>query len=149
MGRDLGVAGIPFGARKPLLLLLSTAGTRTTLEQGLPMKWNSKIQRAVLEQVLRENTALAQRLQRHTQQQAEQCAVPAEYVCPCITCEVMQDPVIARDGQTYEREAIATWLAGHGTSPMTRARIPNDLLSVRPLKEGIDRWQQQVASELD
>jgi len=31
----------------------------------------------------------------------------------------MQDPVIASDGYSYEREAIIEWLKTHQTSPMT------------------------------
>lgn len=34
---------------------------------------------------------------------------PQEYMCP-ITQELMRDPVIGTDGNTYEREAIVTWL---------------------------------------
>lgn len=53
------------------------------------------------------------------------------FLCP-ITQEEMKDPVIARDGITYERTAIEKWFSlGHDTSPMTRqiltshALIPN------------------------
>lgn len=43
-------------------------------------------------------------------------------VCP-IRHEWMENPVIAADGFTYEKEAIEAWLARHGTSPMTREFI--------------------------
>jgi len=33
-----------------------------------------------------------------------------------ITRECMRDPVIALDGQTYERSAIERWITGHNTS---------------------------------
>jgi hypothetical protein len=36
-------------------------------------------------------------------------AIPNEFLCP-ITGEVMVDPVVATDGNTYERSAIAQWL---------------------------------------
>ena len=36
--------------------------------------------------------------------------LPDEFVCP-ITCEKMKDPVVASDGNSYERSAIATVLA--------------------------------------
>jgi len=66
---------------------------------------------------------------------------PHEYLCP-ITSELMVDPVIAVDGQTYERAAITTWFKNHGKgatvlSPMTnkplksRNLVPN--LSLRKL----------------
>ena len=46
--------------------------------------------------------------------------LPHEFVCP-ITCEKMKDPVVASDGNSYERSAIATVLA-------TRHRPPPALL---------------------
>ena len=76
------------------------------------------MQRAVLEQVLQENKDLAARLkQQHELEQGRRATAPDEYLCP-ITCEVMaEDPVIAEDGQTYEREAIATWVGMLGRRP--------------------------------
>ncbi len=32
---------------------------------------------------------------------------------------MMQDPVIAANGHTYERDAMTTWLQHHHTSPVT------------------------------
>ena len=49
--------------------------------------------------------------------------LPDEFKCP-ITCEVMQDPVIALDGHTYERSAIEAWLAVNMSSPLTGAPMP-------------------------
>ena len=93
------------------------------------------MQRAVFEQVLQENKALAARLRQ--QHEAEQ---PSEYRCP-ITREVMEDPVIAEDGQTYEREAIATWMASAGTSPMTRQRMVKMFFPNLAIKEQIAKWR--------
>eukprot|EP00877_Chromochloris_zofingiensis_P001497 jgi/Chrzof1/11348/Cz05g33090.t1 len=45
-------------------------------------------------------------------------SAPGMYVCP-ITQDVMEDPVIAADGYTYERSAIESWLTTHNSSPMT------------------------------
>jgi hypothetical protein len=139
----LGMAGVPFAARKPLLMLLQHAHPTVSSASDAAIVWQPEVQRAVLEQVLQENKALAERL---SQQQREhtggrQATVPDEYLCP-ITCEVMEDPVIAEDGQTYEREAIATWVAGHGTSPMTRQRMANMLFPNRAIKGQIERWTQ-------
>ncbi|TXG62886.1 hypothetical protein EZV62_009880 [Acer yangbiense] len=39
--------------------------------------------------------------------------------------EVMQDPVVAADGYTYEAEVVKGWLESrHDTSPMTNLRLP-------------------------
>lgn len=45
-----------------------------------------------------------------------------ECECPILhgPCE---DPVVASDGKTYERQAIEDWLRRHGTSPLTRAKL--------------------------
>ena len=43
-----------------------------------------------------------------------------ELLCCPITKSLMQDPVVAADGHTYEREAITAWLRSHGKSPVTQ-----------------------------
>eukprot|EP00551_Chaetoceros_affinis_P010482 CAMPEP_0203664068 /NCGR_PEP_ID=MMETSP0090-20130426/1554_1 /ASSEMBLY_ACC=CAM_ASM_001088 /TAXON_ID=426623 /ORGANISM="Chaetoceros affinis, Strain CCMP159" /LENGTH=787 /DNA_ID=CAMNT_0050527179 /DNA_START=123 /DNA_END=2486 /DNA_ORIENTATION=+ len=65
----------------------------------------------------------------------------------------MTDPVIARDGVTYERSAIEAWLSEHGTSPSTRERMRvRDLVPNRAIKElleqerGSERTVQSQAS---
>ena len=40
----------------------------------------------------------------------------------------MVDPVIAGDGHTYERTAMAAWLQQHHTSPVTGAPLPHPRL---------------------
>jgi len=42
-----------------------------------------------------------------------------ELICPR-TRELFRDPVIAKDGHVYERQAITRWILEHGTSPLTR-----------------------------
>lgn len=37
----------------------------------------------------------------------------------------MTDPVVAADGHTYERAAIAAWLQRHNTSPVTKQLLPH------------------------
>ncbi|CAF1020935.1 unnamed protein product [Rotaria sordida] len=50
-----------------------------------------------------------------------------DLICP-ITFELFRDPVIAKDGHVYEREAITRWILQHGTSPLTRQPLQiNDL----------------------
>ncbi|NEJ83794.1 hypothetical protein GR268_45915, partial [Rhizobium leguminosarum] len=49
--------------------------------------------------------------------------IPNECFCP-ITQEIMEDPVIAQDGHTYERAAIQQWFGtGRRTSPKTGVRL--------------------------
>lgn len=49
-------------------------------------------------------------------------------ICP-VTHELMLDPVVAEDGNTYERSAIEKWIKAKGTSPM----IPEMRLDIRKL----------------
>ncbi len=61
--------------------------------------------------------------------------------CP-ITLVLMRDPVVAADGHTYERAAIATWIdGGNLLSPITRDPItPHALVSNQLLLEVIDAY---------
>lgn len=59
-------------------------------------------------------------------------AASDDLCCP-ITLEPFNDPVVAEDGFTYEREAISVWIRKTGTSPSTGATmgsstVPNKLL---------------------
>jgi len=45
--------------------------------------------------------------------------LPDSFYCP-ITCDLITDPVISKDGNSYEREAIENWIQVNGTSPVTR-----------------------------
>ena len=50
-------------------------------------------------------------------------SIPKAFLCP-ITLLVMVDPVVASDGHTYEKSAIAKWFIHNDTSPMTAQRLP-------------------------
>ena len=51
---------------------------------------------------------------------------------------MLADPVVDPEGNTYERAAIAQWLARNPTSPMTRSPLtPGDLQPNRALAETI------------
>jgi hypothetical protein len=142
---ELSMAGIPFAARKPLLMLLQHAQPTTpqaSNEASTVVVLEPEVHRAVLEQVLQENKTLAERLrQQQHERDCPQNAVPDEFRCP-ITREMMHDPVIAEDGQTYEREAIATWVASAGTSPMSRQQMASRFLSNRLVKSMVENWKR-------
>ncbi|CAH0367727.1 unnamed protein product [Pelagomonas calceolata] len=55
--------------------------------------------------------------------------VPDGYLCP-ISLEVMEDPVIAADGHSYERSDIEAWFnRGNDTSPKTGGALPHQFLT--------------------
>ncbi|KAK7242544.1 hypothetical protein SO694_00017484 [Aureococcus anophagefferens] len=71
---------------------------------------------------------------------------PDEFACP-ISYELMQDPVIASDGHTYERSAIAAWFERRRTSPITNEDLPNlDLVPAHAMRSLIARWLETNAS---
>eukprot|EP00210_Caulerpa_lentillifera_P006928 g6624.t1 len=62
--------------------------------------------------------------------------------CP-ITCAVMEDPVTASDGHTYERSAIEQWLTDRNDSPITRQPITvSSLISTLSVKSLIERYNR-------
>ena len=63
------------------------------------------------------------------------------FFCP-ITTGVMRDPVLAADGQTYDRPAITSWFERSDMSPVTGARLPNKTLSPNiALRQAIEEWE--------
>eukprot|EP00240_Pyramimonas_obovata_P003728 CAMPEP_0118957862 /NCGR_PEP_ID=MMETSP1169-20130426/62326_1 /TAXON_ID=36882 /ORGANISM="Pyramimonas obovata, Strain CCMP722" /LENGTH=362 /DNA_ID=CAMNT_0006905965 /DNA_START=247 /DNA_END=1331 /DNA_ORIENTATION=- len=75
----------------------------------------------------------------------EEKGIPESFFCP-ISGEVFVDPVIATDGQTYERKNIEDWLKNHNTSPFTSQPISTDSLqSNLVVRNLLDEWRQQEA----
>jgi hypothetical protein len=65
---------------------------------------------------------------------------PGSFLCP-ITKQIMVDPVIDPEGNTYEKTAIEEWLTTSQTSPMTRNRLTlQNLVENRALKDTIDLY---------
>ena len=48
-----------------------------------------------------------------------------KFVCP-ISLEVMREPVLAKDGHTYELDMIRDWIERSGVSPYTRETLRVD-----------------------
>jgi len=74
--------------------------------------------------------------------------VPESFKCP-ISGEVMVDPVVDPEGNTFDREGIERWLARNPTSPITRNRLTADMLQpnraladsiaeIRPMLETVE-----------
>jgi len=70
-------------------------------------------------------------------------------MCP-ITGEILLDPVVASDGHTYSRAAIAKWFEQNQTSPLTGVPLPNlQLLPNHAMRKAIEeaREKQPLAIE--
>ncbi|KAJ7552523.1 hypothetical protein O6H91_06G058900 [Diphasiastrum complanatum] len=52
----------------------------------------------------------------------DEMGVPSRFLCPILQ-EVMEDPVIAADGYTYDYKAIKQWFKEHDTSPLTNLEL--------------------------
>jgi len=65
-------------------------------------------------------------------------AEPADFICP-LTLDVMQDPVVASDGHSYERAAIQDVLSSaNKRSPLTREALTDVLVPNRALRRRIE-----------
>ncbi len=74
-------------------------------------------------------------------------AAPAEFM-DAITMEIMTDPVITCDGQTYERRSIEEWLRSKNTSPITGAVLASKNLTQNiALKNLIDDFKVRRAQK--
>jgi len=69
---------------------------------------------------------------------------PDNFLCP-ITCDIMDDPVTAKDGHTYNRSAIQRWFdEGRRSSPVTNAvMLSTDLVPNYSMKSQISSWRDQ------
>jgi len=72
-----------------------------------------------------------------TRLDGKMASIPDEFVCP-ITQTLMRDPVLTKEGHSFERWAILEWIYTNGTCPLTRRPllsrselIPNTLLKIR------------------
>ena len=61
------------------------------------------------------------------------------FMCP-INLKVMQIPVIADDGQTYERDMIRRALSINGNSPMTGEKIGSKLIVNHAIRQAIEAF---------
>ena len=65
---------------------------------------------------------------------------PKSFLCP-ITMEVMKNPVMDCEGNTYESKAIVEWIEKHSTSPITKRPLQKkQLVPNRALREMIYRY---------
>lgn len=61
-------------------------------------------------------------------------------VCP-ITQQIFRDPVVASDGNTYERMGLVLWLMKNNTSPKTREPLNKYMYSNKLIAELIDQME--------
>lgn len=68
----------------------------------------------------------------------EENEFPQSFFCP-LTLELMKDPVVDPEGNSFERSAIENWLKSNNTSPITRNPLSvADLIPNRALRDAIE-----------
>ena len=73
--------------------------------------------------------------------------VPDDFYCP-ITGDLMNEPVLGKDGHSYEKSEILKWLSTNSTSPMTREPLTkDDLVDNLPLKRSIEAIRDRLKEE--
>jgi len=110
-----------------------------------------ELQRAHTKLAAMREAAEAARRERRTSLGLDELKTPDEFVCP-ITYEVMQDPVCASDGHTYERSAIEEVLAlpeERRRSPLTRATLQPFLFPNIALKNRMAAHEQEVEAAVE
>ena len=72
---------------------------------------------------------------------------PEAFMCP-ISLEVMEDPYIDMDGNSYEKKAIIAWLNLKHISPITRRQMAlNDIVPNRSLKVLIEGHKHNLEAK--
>ena len=78
---------------------------------------------------------------------AMQDAAPS-FLCP-ISYQVMEDPVVATDGHSYERAQIERWFKEHDRSPITNQHMQSTTLIPNvSLRNAISECYQPGSSPL-
>lgn len=72
--------------------------------------------------------------------------VPDEFVCP-ISMELIEEPVMAADGHTYEKRHIEDWLGRNLISPKTGKELASTTLVPNwNLRKAISNWKELRSS---
>jgi U-box domain len=66
---------------------------------------------------------------------------PQKFICP-LTQKVMTDPVMTKDGISFERHAILNWLYVDCVCPVTSSPLmPSNLVANTELQQEIEQWK--------
>ena len=129
--------------------------SRITAEDYWNRVLSSKYHRVLLESLLPKsfNAAPTQpALTQYNLEEKDENGIPFCFLCP-ISLEIMRDPVIAADGQIYEKSVIENWFVrcqrnGKGiSSPLNGDYMPSaNLIPKKDLKSIIDIWVKTKGS---
>ena len=105
-----------------------SSGRRETIPEGTPPTYAAMIGRC-WDQRAESRPRIEEVTQELEQHRGEALPIPEAYLCP-ITGEIMREPVMDRDGHTFERVAIERWVRDHHNCP--NSRVPLELTDLAP-----------------
>ena len=118
-------------------LLSAAAALMAQTEVTVTVEERKEMEKAAGRQVRRERLGLGP------------LEMPAEFTCP-ITFEQMADPVVASDGNTYEREAIEAVIRnGNGLSPLTREPLLSNVFPNRALRNRSEEYEEEMIQQAE
>ena len=107
-----------------------------------------KLRPAILTQQLKKAEEDKLKLRREAQKYFDELLHANHHFCCPITQDIFVDPVVASDGNTYERHALENWINVYGgNSPITRQPI-SILCNNDALKHCIDSTRARLESEI-
>jgi hypothetical protein len=81
---------------------------------------------------------------RHTPLPSLTLLVSDELKDMAFDCTLMDDPVVAADGHTYNRAQIELWLTQHDTSPLTSEPLEHKILTPNiAMRKQINAWREE------
>jgi hypothetical protein len=76
-------------------------------------------------------------------EEAKKLPPPDYLIDSAFSCEIMEDPVIASDGITYNRSEIEEWFKKHDTSPKTGEILKSkNLIPNISIRNAIEEWKK-------
>ena len=72
--------------------------------------------------------------------------IKKNWICP-ITKMIFFEPVVARDGIVYEKQAIEEWFENNDTSPITKDKIKKILMRAVIIKNAIEEYFKNNSTE--
>jgi hypothetical protein len=135
------LVGRLFGSPQKHNIRLETGDTNHA--RGNEDPYSDDVNRNIMLDLDRRKRARLQLLEQvgdNDSQYEESRSAPRGFVCP-LTMEVMFDPVLDAEGNTYERSALVKWLTNNPTSPVSRQPLNERMVvSNNALRETIHEF---------
>jgi len=126
---------------------------KKAIQQQRELAEQYEAERQIMANRLKEERESMERWQKEEQKRVESLrndTAPEEYCDMIFTSELMNDPVVAEDGFTYERSAIEKWFKTSRRSPNTGAVLQHtNLIPNNSLRSQINQWKEKPSGTSD